>query len=96
MSMKARSHAREMQRRENLVQEAFDSYLDHTVDRLVALGVEEADAIEAVFNTVEYLGNEGVLPPFPEGRVSHETMGRWLVEAASFGLVDFMVEAAQA
>lgn len=96
MSTNAKARAREAQRRENLVQEAFDSYLDHTVDRLLAIGVEETDAIEAVFNTAEYLGNEGVLPPFPEGRVSYETMGRWLVEAASFGFVDFMVEAAQA
>lgn len=96
MRKQARRAARETQHRENLVQEAFDSYLDHTVDRLLALGIEETDAIEAIFNAAEHLGSEGVLPPFPEGDTSYETMGRWLVEAASFGFVDFMVEAAQA
>lgn len=95
MRAKARAMARETQHRENLVQEAFDSYLDHTVDRLMALGVDEVDAIEAIFSAVEHLGDEGVLPPFPEGCVSYEMMGRWVVEAASFGFVDFMVEAAQ-
>jgi len=80
---------------ENLVQEAFDCYLDLAVERLCDLGVGEEVAIEAIFASVEHLGEEGVLPLFPEGHVSYDKMGHWLVAAADFGFVDFMVEAAQ-
>jgi hypothetical protein len=79
-----------------VVEEAFNSYMDHMVDRLGGLGIEEALAMDAIFSVVEQLGEDGVLPPYPEGQVGYEEMGTWLVAAADFGLVDFMVEAAQA
>jgi len=93
--MRGRKRAREERQRANRVQEAFDSYLDHTLGRLTDLGADEPMAIEAIFQTVKYLGDEGVLPVFPEGNVSYQTMGQWLVAAADFGLADFMVEAIQ-
>lgn len=93
--MRGRKKAREERRRESVVQEAFDNYLDHAVDRVATLGVEEEVAMEAIFNAVEHLGVEGVLPLFPEGGTSYQAMGAWLVAAADFGFVDFMVEAAQ-
>ena len=93
--MSGRARAQEERRRENLVQEAFDGYLDHTVARLASLGVDEAVATEAVFNAVEYLGEDGLLPVFPEGHRSYQAMGQWLIAAADFGFVDFMVEAAK-
>lgn len=87
--------AREERRRETVVQNAFDSYMDHVVDRLTALGIDDAVAMDAIFNAVEHLGEAGVLPPFPEGSVSYQRMGEWLVAAADFKFADFMVEAAQ-
>lgn len=89
----ARRQAREIRRREHIVQEAFDGYLDAVVDRLVAAGVKDTVAIEAVFNAVDLLGEEGELPPFPEGRVSYDVMATWLVAAADYGFADFMAEA---
>jgi len=91
----ARRRAREGRRREGLVQAAFEGYLDITVARLGEVGVEGPVAMDAVFNTVEYLGGEGILPAFPEGEVSYQAMGRWLIAAVDFGFTDFMVEAAQ-
>lgn len=85
-----RSAARVRRRREERVQEAFDGYLDHIVERLEAHGVESAVAIDVIFNTVEHLGEQGELPPFPEGDVSYQVMGHWLVAAADFGLAEFV------
>lgn len=95
MRRAARRRAREQRRRERVVEEAFNSYMDHMVNRLGALGIEEAVAMDAIFNVVAELGESEVLPPYPEGQVTYQEMGTWLVAAADFGLVDFMVEAVQ-
>lgn len=87
---RVRSAARVRRRREERVQEAFDEYLDYIVERLGTLGVESSVAIDVVFNTVEHLGEQGELPPFPEGDVSYQVMGRWLVAAVDFGLAEFV------
>lgn len=77
------------------MQEAFERYMDHTVDRLTALGIDEMVAMEAVFEAVSQLAEAQTLPPFPEGRVSYQEMGNWLVAAVDLGFADFMVEAVQ-
>lgn len=82
-------------RAEHKVQQAFDQYMDHAVDRLVELGVSSEVALDAIFQTVTYLAEEEVLPPFPTERASYEEAARWLVAAADFGLVDFLLEAAE-
>ena len=87
---RVRSAARVRRRREERVQEAFDGYLDYIVERLEGLGVEAPVAIDVVFNTVEHLGEQGELPPFPEGDVSYLVMGQWLVAAVDFGLAEFV------
>lgn len=94
MNRSLKQRMREERRRERLVQIAFDSYLDHTVDRLVTLGLDDTVALEAVFHAVDHLGNEGILPLFPEGNVDYRGLGEWLVAAADFGFVDFMMEVA--
>lgn len=95
MRQVAKRRAREKRRREQVVEEAFNRYMDHLVDRLRVIGVEEAVAMDAIFNVVAQLGEVGALPLYPEGRVDYQEMGAWLVAAADFGLVDFIVEAAQ-
>jgi len=80
-------------RKAEIVQHAFDSYLDFVVERLIEKGLDSNMAIESIFCTVEHLGGSGVLPPFPEGDVSYREMGEWLVAADDFKFVDFMVEA---
>lgn len=95
MKKAARARARELRRRERMVQEAFDRYMDHMVESLGSLGIEAPVAMDAIFNAVSQLEESDVLPPFPEGRVSYQAMGQWLVAAADFGLTKFMVEAAQ-
>lgn len=90
---RARRRARKEREKARVVQEAFDRFMDHAVDRLVAVGVEDAMAMETVFTVVQQLGEEKVLPPFPEGDVHYSRMGTWLVAAADFGLADFVVEA---
>lgn len=72
------------------VQEAFDGYLDHIVERLERRGLEGPVAMDVIFNTVAHLGEQGELPPFPEGDVSYPVMGEWLVAAADFGLAEFV------
>ena len=95
MRQAAKRRAREKHRRERVVEEAFNCYMDHLVDRLKVIGVEEAVAMDAIFNVVAQLGEVGALPLYPEGQVDYQEMGTWLVAAADFGLVDFIVEAAQ-
>lgn len=94
MSRAARQRARHERGNAEKVQDAFDRYLDHTVHRLEAVGVDSSVATEAIFEAVTMLGEDGSLPPFPEGDVHYSHMARWLVAAADFGFTDFMVEAA--
>ena len=91
--IKKKLKAQAERRKAFVVQEAFDGYLDLVVDRLVALGLDSSSAIDSVFHTVEHLGEAEVLPPFPEGEVSYQEMGGWLIAAVDFGFADFMVEA---
>lgn len=72
---------------------AFNRYMDHTVARLVELGVDESVALDAVFHTVTDLAEKEVLPPYPDETSPTHEAGAWLVAAADFGLADFMVEA---
>lgn len=74
------------------IQETFDAYLDYVIEKLVSKGVDESDAMEAVFYTAEFLAERGALPPFPE-TVNYRMMAEWVVGAADFGFIDFMVEA---
>jgi len=94
MRSEARQRAREEREAERRVQEAFDRYLDYTVERLMGIGIEPETATEAVFNAVTMLAEMGELPPFPCGNVSYQVMGKWLVAAADLGFTEFMVEAA--
>lgn len=89
------ARARKTRRRERAVQEAFSRYMDHIVDSLGEFGVEAPVAMDAIFHVVSHLAESGALPSYPEGRVSYQEMGEWLVAAADFGLTKFMVEAAQ-
>ena len=95
MRQASRARAREERKKERVVQEAFDRFMDHTVERLTVLGVDEPVAVDAVFNTVTHLAEENVLPPFPEGVVSYQEMGQWLLAAADFNLAEFMAEAVE-
>ena len=74
------------------VQAAFNVYLDYIIERLVAKGVSDTDAMEAVFYTADFLTEKGQLPPFPETG-NYRDMGAWVVAAADFGFIDFMVDA---
>lgn len=94
MSRAARQRARQERERAGRVQDAFDRYLDHTVHRLGAIGVDSAVATEAIFEAVTMLEEDGSLPPFPEGDVHYLRVAKWLVAAADFEFTDFMVEAA--
>lgn len=94
MKATVRQEALARRRVEGRVQRAFDLYMDHAVDRLVALGATDEVALDAIFQTVTYLAEEGVLPPFPTERATYEEAAHWLVEAADFGLVGFLIEAA--
>lgn len=91
--MNARRQAIKERRREQRVDEAFDAYMDHMVDRLVELGAESSAALEAIFEIVTYLAEKETLPEFPDDRATYREKGVWLVAAADYGLVDFVVEA---
>lgn len=96
MRVAVRHEAVERRRAEHKVQRAFDLYMDHVVDRLVQLGAASEVALDVIFQTVTYLAEEGVLPPYPTERATYEEAARWLVAAADFGLVEFLVEAVAA
>jgi hypothetical protein len=94
MSNAARRKARRERREERLVETAFNRYMDHLVDSLVTRGVDESVALDTIFHTTTYLAEKDTLPPYPDKRANHREVGKWLVAAADFGLVEFVVEAA--
>lgn len=95
MRAAVRQAALARRRAEHKVQQAFDLYMDHAVDRLVELGVSSEVALDAIFQTVTYLAEEEVLPSYPTERASYEEAARWLVAAVDFGLIEFLLEAAE-
>lgn len=90
----ARRRARRERRREQKVSEAFAQYMDHAVDRVVARGLEEGPALDALFTLADYLTEAGKLPPFPTERASYAERGAWLVGAVDFGFIEFAEKAA--
>jgi len=77
------------------IQYVFDSYLDHVIDRLEEKGVDAVVGMEVIFNIVEHLGSNGVLPEFPDVGASCVVLGKWLLAAVDFGFADFVVEAVE-
>lgn len=93
MSDAARQQARKERERDRLIELAFDRFMDHLVDRVMLIGVDESVAMDAIFHTITYLAEKGTLPEYPRERATSREVGEWLVAAADFGLVEFVVEA---
>lgn len=88
-----RREARRAIRKEAKIDDAFDAFMDGMVASLVALGVDEVQAVETIFTLAEHLASEELLPEFPDDTASAESKGAWLVQAYDFGLPGFLVAA---
>lgn len=80
-------------RKQLVVEAAFDRFMDEAVARLVALGLTDLQAIDAIFEVATHCAQESLLPEFPEEREQFQQVGEWLVKAHDFGFVDFVVAA---
>lgn len=77
------------------VEDALDLYLNSMISKLEAeYDFEEDDAIGLVFDVIDELGEEGLLPPFPEDDATDEMLAAWMGKAKSVGLQARVIEAA--
>lgn len=80
-------------RNEATIDMAFDRYMDEQVARLVALGLDDVQALETLFEVADYCSTEGLLPEFPDDRATFEDKGIWLVRASDFDFGGFLLQA---
>jgi len=80
---------------QQVVDYAFDQYIEHVVDRLIGLGLDSNVALEAVFTSADFFTEQGDLPVFPDDRSTQLERGEWLVAAVDTGFLDFVVEAVE-
>jgi hypothetical protein len=77
------------------VEDALDLYLNAMISKLEAdYDFEEDDAIGLVFDVIDELGEEGLLPPFPEDEATEQMLATWMGKAKSVGLQARVIEAA--
>jgi hypothetical protein len=88
-----RRRAKQEIRRGQRVEAGFTAFMDHTVAGLVAVGLDDVQAIEAIFTVAEHLHEEGVLPEFPDDSATALEAGTWLVRAHDFDFPKFVLEA---
>lgn len=77
------------------VEDALDLYLNAMISKLEAEHeFDEDSAIGLVFDVIDELGEEGLLPPFPEEDATDEMLAAWMGKAKSVGLQARVIEAA--
>jgi hypothetical protein len=77
------------------VEDALDLYLNAMIGKLEQdYDFDEDTAIGLVFDVIEELGEEGLLPPFPEEEATDEMLAAWMGKAKSVGLQARVIEAA--
>jgi len=77
---------------QDMVDYAFNAYLDFVVEDVAAAGVADADAVELVFSVAASLSEQGTMPEFPDDKQTWVEKARWLVAAKEIDFRGFVRE----